>query len=413
MNNSLVWQRNILPNGLRVLYLPKPSANTAQLSIAIEYGSNSEAEAEAGSAHFLEHMLAGGSDKRIQKSRNIESYGGSLNFYTDHEYTMSFVDVLPESLPQAAQVLSELLFDDSFDEEKFASERKIILHELAEETDDPSVLIEKLLLKSLFKDHPVNRPIGGYPKTLNQLNLHQLEAIHTAAYKPQNMILILMGNLSDDQVQNVLKYYKDEPKQQQKITKQTYPQETTKPLKKVSKCKRGITQTYLNIGAKTVNTKNKDAHKLDLISMILGGGASSRLFIELREKRALTYDVATTHSKGLDFGYLNISCAVKNANVDKTRKLIFNEFTKLYTEQVLEEELERNKKLILSGILRGIDSPDDCQDILAFMEIQFNHEKALNNYLDKIKTVTTADILEVAQTYLQEDNFTTVMLKPK
>lgn len=407
-----MWQRWVLANGLRVLYLPKPSANTAQLSIAVEYGSNSEAEAEAGSAHFLEHMLAGGSDKRIQMSRSIESHGGSLNFYTDHEYTMSFVDVLPESLPHTSQVLSELLFDDAFEEEKFASERQIILQELAEDADDPTEQIDELLLKNLFKKHPVRRPIGGYPKTINQLNLHQLEAIHTAAYEPQNMILMLMGNLSDNQIQAVLQYFVDKPKQQ-KIAKQLHKQETAKPPHEKVKRKGGITQTYLSIGAKTVNSKSPDAPKLDLISMILGGGASSRLFIELREKRALTYDVAALHSKGLDFGYFSISCAVKNANLDKTKALISTELANLREQLVLEEELERNKKLILSGILRGIDSPDDCQDILAFMEIQFNNAKALSSYLTKIKEVTTKDIQTAAQTYLQEDNFTSAILKPK
>jgi predicted Zn-dependent peptidase len=412
MSNGLVWRRSILANGLRVLYLPKPSANTAQLSIAVEYGSNSEAEDEAGSAHFLEHMLAGGSDRRIQQSRSIESLGGTLNFYTDHEYTMSFVDVLPESLPQTAQVLSELLFDDCFEEKKFTSERKIILNELREVSDDPTEQLDELLLKNLFKNHPIRRPIGGYPKTIKQLNLKQLENIHTEAYEPQNMILMLMGNLSDNQIQEVLKHFSDKPKQQ-KHTKQLHPQETAKPTPQAQKKKNGIAQTYLSIGAKTVTTKSPDAPALDLVSMILGGGASSRLFIELREKRALTYDVVATHSKGLDFGYFSISCAVKNANLDKAKTLIFQEFTKLREQTVPEEELLRNKKLILSGILRGIDNPDECQDILAFMEIQFNQEKALQDYLEKIKNVTTKDVQAAAQVYLQEDNFTSAVITPK
>jgi predicted Zn-dependent peptidase len=412
MSNGLVWRRSVLPNGLRVLYLPKPSANTAQLSVAVEYGSNSEIEAEAGSAHFLEHMLAGGSDKRIHQSRSIESYGGTLNFYTDREYTMSFIDVLPESLPQASQVLSELLFDDSFDEKKFASERKIILNELAEVADDPTEQIDELLLKNLFKTHPIRRPIGGFPKTINKLGLGQLEAIHTAAYEPQNMILMLMGNLSDNQIQTVLKNFINKPKQQ-KITKTLHPQEPQKPRRTESKKKSGIIQTYMSVGAKSVNSKSPDAPAIDLISMILGGGASSRMFIELREKRALTYDVIATHSKGLDFGYFSINCAVKNANFDKTLVLIFEEFAKLRDTPVAEEELERNKRLILSGILRGIDNPDECQDILAFMEIQFNHEKALGSYLEKIKAVTTKDVQAAAQMYLQEDNFNTAVLTPK
>ena len=414
MCKGIVWQRNVLCNGLRVLYFPKVSANTVQLAVAVEFGSNNEVKAEAGVAHFLEHMLAGGSEERIQKSRSIEGYGGSLNFYTDHEYTMSFADVLPESLPQTAKVLSELLFDASFEEEKFVSEREIILHELAEELDNPSALINELFLKNLFRgQHPVSRPIGGYPKTLNQLKLCQLEAIHTSAYEPQNMILILIGNLSNIQVREALRPFEDKSNQQKRVTKQFCLHKTVKSYKKVTKCKRGITQAYVNIGARTVNTKNVDAPKLDLISLMLGGGASSRLFIELREKRTLTYDVAAGHLNGLNFGYLNIGCAVKNANVDQVQRLIFEELSKLRTEKVLEEELERSKKLMLKSILRGIDSPDSCQDILAYMEIQHNHENALTNYLNEIKGVTTADILNVAQTYLQEDQLVTAVLKSK
>ncbi len=408
----MVWHRSVLPNGLRVLHLPKPSANTAQLSLAVEYGSNCEDEQAAGSAHFLEHMLAGGSDKRIQLSRSIESYGGVLNFYTDREYTLSFVDVLPESLPKTAEVLSQLLFDASFEEEKFASERKIILNELAEVSDDPTEQIDELLLKSLFKNHPVRRPIGGYPKTVNKQTLSQLSQMLSENYQPQNMILMLIGNLQNGEVEAALEHFRDKHAQKT-VPRKMQTNETEKPTREVLKKKSGITQTYLSIGAKTVNSRHPHAPVLDLMSMIIGGGTSSRLFIELREKNALTYDVVPTHSKGLDFGYFSIGCAVKNKNVNKAKEIIFKEFHKLRNETVLEEELERNKKMMLSGILRGIDSPEECQDILAFMEIQFNDEKALVSYLDKIKAVTTKDILSVAELYLQEDKFTTAVIAPK
>jgi len=413
MNNSLVWQRRVLSNGLRFLYLKRPLANTAQLSVVIEYGSTNETESETGVAHFLEHMLAGGSEERIQKSRSIENYGGRSDFSTDRECTISSVDVLPESLPYVAQILSELLFDKNFDEEKFVLEREIILRERADDLDDPKSLIEDLLLKNLFKNHPVSRPIVGYPKTLNKLTLQQLKTIHKTAYIPQNMILILTGNLSDNQIQKVLNPFEDKPKQQKNNPTIQSPTKNSKPTKNVTKHMKDINQTFLNIGTKTINTQNVDTPKLDLISRILGGGDNSRLFIELREKRALTYDVSVTHCSGLDFGYLSIGCAVKNVNVTKTQKLIFNELDKLRDEKISEEELERNKKLVLSDILREIDNTDKCHDILATMEIHFNHEKALTDYIDKISAITTTDILNAAQTYLQKDNFTTAILKPK
>ena len=190
MTTGMFWRRDVLPNGLRVLSFPRQSANTTQCSVAVEFGLVQEPEENAGVAHFLEHMLAGGSTKRIKLSRCIEDSGGILDFYTDHEHMMSTMDVMPEELTEASQVISELLFDTDFEEEKLRRERKIILNELAQALDDPTERVEELLIKSLFKNHPVRRPVGGFPKTVEQLTLDQLSNAQSANYVPQNMILI-------------------------------------------------------------------------------------------------------------------------------------------------------------------------------------------------------------------------------
>jgi predicted Zn-dependent peptidase len=386
MTTAMFWRRNILPNGLRVLLFPRQSANTTQLSIAVEYGSNQEPEEIAGVAHFLEHMLAGGSTKRIQLSRSVENSGGILDFYTDHEHMMSTMDILPGELTQASVVISELLFNTDFEEEKFKQERKIILNELSEASDDPTERIEELLLKSLFKKHPVKRPIGGFPKTVKRLTLDQLSNTHKTNYIPQNMILIL--------------------------TRKTYPAEAAKPKPLVVQKKPGIAQTYLSIGARTVCSSHQDAPMLDLISALLSGGTSSRLFVELREKNGFTYDVNSDHNKGVDFGYFSINCAVKDKNLVKAKHLILKELSKLRTEKVTIDELERNKNLIIADILRGMDNPQDCPEILAYLEIQFKSEQSLVEYIAKVKAVSSENIIEAANTYLQEDSLSTVLLKP-
>jgi zinc protease len=410
--NSLFWSRTVLPNGLRVLQLPRRSANTLQLSVAVEYGSNNETEETSGTAHFLEHMLAGGSTKRIQSSRSIESLGGIVDFYTDHEYTMSLVDVLPEKLTDASQVLSDLLFDCSFEQEKFASERKIILNELAEISDDPNEKVDEMLLKCLFKSHPVKRPIGGFPKTISKLSLSQLCQTRQANFVPEKMIVMLTGNLTDKNVEAVLQNFSAKTSQKT-APRKLNPFESAKPAREATKEKAGISQTYLSIGARTICSRHQDAPALDLISILVGGGASSRLFIELREKRALTYDIAAMHNKGLDFGYFKVSCAVKDKNAAKAKELIFKELSRLITEKVSSGELEKSKNMVLGGILRGMDSPEECQDILAYMEIQFGDKDALVNYIDKLKAVTPEEIIDVANVYFQEDSVSTAILSPK
>ena len=412
MTTAMSWRRSTLPNGLTVLLFPRQSANTTQLSIAVEYGSNQEPPENAGVAHFLEHMIAGGSKKRIQLSRSIENSGGILDLYTDHEHMMSTMDFLPGELAEAAHIISELLFKRDFEKEKFIQERKIILNELAEALDDPAERIEDLLLKSLFKNHPVNRPVGGFPKTVKQLTLDQLSYAHKTNYVPENMILILTGNFSDESAGIVLKNFADRSPSEV-CQKKRYAVETAKPKPLVVQRKAGIAQTYLSVGARTVCSNHKDAAVLDLVSALLSGGTSSRLFIELREKHALTYDVSTDHNKGLDFGYFNVNCAVKDKNLVKAKSIILKELSMLRTQKVPVDELERGKNLIVGGILRGMDNPQEALEIIAYLEMQYKSEHALVDYIAKVKAVTSENIMDAANTYIQEDKLSTVLLQPK
>jgi zinc protease len=411
MTTALFWRRNTLPNGLTTLLFPRETANTTQLSVSVRFGSNQEPEEIAGVAHFIEHMLAGGSTKRIQLSRSIEDSGGIIDFYTDHEHMMTTMDILPEKLIEASQVIVELLFNEDFEEQKFKKERKIIINELSEALDDPSVRIEELLLKSLFKNHPIKRPVGGFPKTVEKLALNQLGEAHEASYVPQNMTLILTGNFSEKTADMVLKNFGNSPVRQPFLIKKV-PFEIAKPESYVVEKKPGIAQTYLSIGARTVCSAHQDSPKLDLMSSLLGGGTSSRLFVGLREKNALTYDVCCDHNKGVDFGYFDINCTIEDKKLGKAKDLILKELSKLRTDKVSIEELNRGKNLILAEILRGMDNPHECSEILAYMEIQFRSERALVNYIDKIKAVSCGDIMEVANCYLQEDSLSTVTLEP-
>jgi predicted Zn-dependent peptidase len=412
MATAMSWRRNALPNGLTVLLFPRQSANTTQLSVAVEYGSNQEPEENAGVAHFLEHMVAGGSTKRIQLSRSIENSGGILDLYTDHEHMMGTMDFLPEQTVEASSILSQLLFSDGFEEEKFIRERKIILNELAEALDDPAERIEDLLLRSLFKEHPVKRPVGGYPKTVKQLTIDQLIGAHRVNYVPENMILILTGNFSEKSIEEVLENFSDKHSCE-KYSKKSYPLEAAKPKPLTIKRKAGITQTYLSIGTRTVCSNHKYAAVLDLLSAVLSGGTSSRLFVELREKRALTYDVNSDHNKGSDFGYFNVNCAVKDKNLATARKMILNEFSKLKNEKVPSDELERSKNLIVGGILRGMDNPQEALEIIAYLELQYKNEQALVDYIAKVQAVTSENIIDAANVFLGEGTLSTIILQPK
>ena len=209
MNCSLSWERKVLSNGLTVLLYPRLSGLTAQLSVAIKYGSNDDADEKSGNAHFLEHMLVGGSKKRIKLHHEIEKLGGCSHFETSDEFTFSSMDVLSGKIAEASKILSGLLFDSTFEKDKLELERKVILNEIAEAHDDPQDLIGETLIKCLFKHHPLRKPVLGLKKTINQFTIGSIEKAHQNYYVPQNMVLILTGNFSDKDTETVLQDFQD------------------------------------------------------------------------------------------------------------------------------------------------------------------------------------------------------------
>ena len=385
---------------------------TAQLSVAIKYGSNDDSKEKIGNAHFLEHMLVGGSQNRIKLHHEIERLGGSSHFETSTECTFSKVDVLPENIVKASDILSDLLFDPTFEEEKLEIERKVILNEIAVASDDPQNKIGEALIKNLFKYHPIRYPISGTKKTVKQLTLSDIEKTYRNYYAPQNMILILTGNFSDKAEEVIIEDF--EKRQKTNITSRNFRKpEVSKPKKETLLRRAGLTQAYLSFGLRTVPAKNPDVPPLDLIDSILGTGESSRLFIELREKRALTYDFETMNVPGLDYGYFTIDCAVKTKALKQTQKLIQSELEKIKTNHIPKIEIEKSKKMLIANIFRTIDDPHELPRFLADSEIHYENEKALENYIKNITQLTGKDIQETANKYFQEENYAKVTLTPK
>jgi predicted Zn-dependent peptidase len=411
MNGSLSWKRKILSNGLTVLLYQRPVAMTAQLSLAIKYGSNDDSEDKIGTAHFLEHMLVGGSQKRIKLHHEIERLGGASNFETSKECTFSMLDVFPERLPEAAKVLSGLLFDNRFEKDKLEHERKVILNEIAEASDDPWDKTAETLLKCLFRKHPAKNPIMGSKKTVRQTALRDIEEAHENYYSPRNMILILTGKYSDEAADSLLEDFQNR-ENSGSTSRQKRTIEVGRPKNALMR-KAGINQAYLSFGLRTPPAKDPDIPAIELINAILGIGESSRLFVELREKRPLTYDFDSVNVAGLDFGYFSIDCAVKAKSVEQTQNIIQEELQKLKNHPVPKDELAKSKNLLLSDVFRSVDYPHTLPRILTDSELYFENENVLVHYLDRIRSLSERNVTEVANKYFQESNYATVINTPK
>lgn len=411
MNNGLTWKRNVLPNGLTVLEYPNKTAMTAQLSIAVKYGSIDDESDKVGTAHFLEHMLVGGSKKRIKLNRQIEELGGASNFETTFDSTFISVSSVSESITKASQILSELLFDNIFENDKLEIERKVILNEAAEYSDNPQCVAQQTLVKNLFPKHPIRHPISGTRKDLKQRTMADIETAHSNYYIPKNLVLILTGNYKVSDAVKIVSMFED--RENIGLSRKLQPIERSKPKKESKIKKAGINQSYFCFGLRTPPATGKDTNALGLINSVLGLGESSRLFVELREKRGLTYSFESSNNTGLDFGYFSIACSVKNNLLSKTQEIIKTELEKLTTIQVPEEELEKSKNQIIGGLSSGMDDPSELPRILADYELMFENETELNNYLKCVKQLTSQELLEIAEKYFREEDCSSSLVIPK
>ncbi|MHA1482836.1 MAG: M16 family metallopeptidase, partial [Candidatus Heimdallarchaeaceae archaeon] len=354
MINPLLIKRKTLPNGIRFVQFPRSQRTTAQLSVVIEYGSISGTETNAGLAHFLEHMVGGGSEERIKATRSIEQNGGYLNFWTFHEYTMGYADVFREKLNETSQCLSKLFFENDLEAKKFDLEQKVILNEIDDSSDNPLDVVDEMLKKNLYKIHPVRHPILGYHKTVSQFSIDEIIETQQAHYTPQNTILILSGKYSDKDVELIEQNFVEIKKSKTALKRYKCTREG-EPKKISSKSKAGISQTYLRLGYRTTSGKHPDNPTIELFSTIMGNGASSRLFRELREKRGLTYDIQASNCKGQDFGFFSVDCSVKPSKIKETTELILKEITNLKTKKISDNELLKGKNMIIGDYFRGID----------------------------------------------------------
>ncbi len=384
---------------------------TAQFSVAVKYGSNDDVEA-SGTAHFVEHMLAGGSQARIKTHHEVDMLGGCSYFETSNEATFTKVDVLQGRIVQASKVLLNLIFDPAFEREKFEIERKVILNEIAEAFDDPQDKTAENFVKNLFKRHPVRNPIAGTKKTVKKLELADVKASHQKQYVPENMIAILTGSFATSDKETIREEL-EELRGAPALPKNTQTAEKSLPRSQTIVQREGLAQAYLCFGLQTVQASHADVPVLDVINSVLGNGESSRLFVELREKRALTYDLGSANISGLDYGFFIIDCAVKTNAVNQAQNIIKNELTKIKNQQITDTELEKSKSLLIANYYRAIDSNQELPLILADSEIHHRDNRALQKYLDRVSRVSASDIVVVSGKYFREKNYAAAITTTK
>ncbi len=408
--NSVV-NKTVLPSGIRVVTEFMPHVRSVSIGAWLNNGSRDECSENNGISHFLEHMNFKGTSNRntAEIAESLESVGGTLNAFTSKEFTCYYAIVLDEHSELAVDVVMDLLSSPIIDEGDIEKEKKVVLEEISSLDDTPDELIHDYFHKNLFRDHPLSFSVLGTKKNINSLNKDAIVEFRTAHYTTDSLVVTAAGNVDHDSLCSFVNKYANIP-HGNRVARNNNGYIKPGPTEKIYS--RNISQAHVCIGNRALPYSDDRKYSLLILHALLGGGMSSRLFQNIREKYGVAYSIYTFADFLSDTGVFGVYIGVDKANITQTRTLIDDEFKRVKDEALSEEELDKLKSQLKGNLMLGLESTHSRMNRLAKMELYLQQYFNLDQVLDGIDKVTPQDLVSVAQEILDE-NTTTTMIVPK
>ncbi|MBI5874848.1 MAG: insulinase family protein, partial [Deltaproteobacteria bacterium] len=325
-------QRTQLKNGLKIITEEMPDIQSASIGIWVNIGSRNEDSKKNGISHFIEHLLFKGTKKRtaLDIAREIESVGGVLNAFTGRENTCFYAKVLSKDIPLAVNLLTDIFLNSKFDKQELEKERAVILQEIKMVEDTPDDLIHDLFATAFWKGHPLAMPVLGNLQTMSSLKRDDVFSYYKQSYLPHAVIITAAGDIKHKSLLRLLKPFEKMPVSESSIRRggfqtRPYNSELPKPHPGITLEQRNLEQVHLCLGTASPNQAHPDRYKIYLLNTLLGGGMSSRLFQEIREKRGLAYSVYSYLNLCLDVGSLVVYAGTTPDTFGKVVELILKE----------------------------------------------------------------------------------------
>jgi len=395
-------------NGITVLF-QKNSSKSVALEVMVKAGSNYENKSILGISHFLEHMLFEGTKKRPDSmiiANEIEKYGAEFNAYTSTNRTAFFIKIINKRFEKALDILSDMVSNPLFREDKIAKEKKVILREIDMVTDDPRQHQWILFQKNLFEKHPAKNPIYGTIRSVSSISRKELLDYYRKYYAPNNMIISVVGNIQN--VKNKIQKYFGSLKPV-KIPKRKIIKE---PLNKKTKAfveKRKTQNSYIVLGYKVPVRTDKGSYSMDVITSILGRGQSGWIFDEIRNKHGLSYQTGVQHEAEDDYGTFAVFAGLDRKNIPKAKSLILKQFKRL--QKITKKELDEAKAYIEGHHALELEDNFHYADNMSFWEL-IKDAGLSEDYIKNIRKVTIDDAKKAAKKYLDE-NYTFIAIEQK
>jgi predicted Zn-dependent peptidase len=386
-----------LENGLRIITDDIPGIATASLGLWVEVGARNEAPEVNGISHFLEHMAFKGTTTRsaLQIVEEIENVGGHLNAYTSRENTAYHARVLEEDVPLAVELIADIVQNSTFEPAEIDRERNVILQEIGQALDTPDDIIFDYFQETAFPQHPLGRPILGRPEIIQGISQKDLQSYMGREYVASRMVFSAAGAVNHERIVELCQKYFDRLPQHavEDYTKATYSGGHFYE-------KKDLEQVHLLIGFESCPYGHPDYYPLSVYSCLLGGGMSSRLFQEVREKRGLVYSISSFNSMFRDTGIFCIYAGTGEAKVQEllpTIKRVLEDFPKTLNDQ----EINRSKAQLKAGLLMALEKPSTrCEQLAQHLMIYKRHIP-YQEIIEKVNAITQDDLVSISNRLLK------------
>ena len=377
-----------LENGLRVATLTMPSVETAAVALWVDVGARYETSEQNGLAHFVEHMMFKGTEKRtaLQIAEEFDAIGGHLNAFTSREHTVYHAKVLKEHLELGMDIIADIAFHATIEPSELERERGVVLQEIAQAEDDPDDLVFDFAQDKAFPHHPLGRRILGTVESVKKFSRADMQAYLRQHYFPENMVLSVAGNVDH---KNVLKFAEKYFKTEQARGSSVHLAGEYQGGENI--IKRDLEQLHLVLAFKAVSFHHPDYYALQVLSTILGGGMSSRLFQEVREKRGLCYAIQPYLSCYAETGLLSIYSGTAADKAEELLSVVAEQLCDL-THNVTKEELARAKAQLKSGLFMERESCAAQAEELGRQILCFGRPVPTAEMVSAIDKVSAADI---------------------
>jgi predicted Zn-dependent peptidase len=389
-------RREVLPNGLTLITEAMDHIRSVSLGIWVKSGSRHEEPQVNGISHFIEHMVFKGTTSRSAEeiARQVDSIGGNMDAFTGKETVCFNIKVLDEHLPVAIDILSDMVLNPVFAASEIVRERGVILEEIKMDEDNPDYLVHELFTQNFFKDHPLGKPILGTKETVRRFDQDAILADYGRKFVPNNLIISAAGNIQHEQVVELLRkrfehlkpgsngWHDNPPKISSRITLRN---------------KKSLEQVQICMGVPSYEISHGKRYVSYVLNTLLGGGMSSRLFQNVREKQGLVYSIFSELNPFRDTGCLSVYAGTSRESAPKVVQSVLHEFRNFREVPLSEEELKRGKDQLKGSLMLSLESSTARMSNLARQEMYYDHFVGMDEVIDRIQAVTAEDVQRSAQ----------------